>query len=115
MKQKTNLLDLTPRRLVAEAGRVDGKAYFSFPRYRSAPGRFFGRLLGVSPAIKVTLDEKSTAVWDLVDGRRTATEIGVELHGIYGAAIESVYERLAELLQIMQRNGFIYLETIPNK
>ena len=78
-----------------------------FPRFRSEAGRWFGRLLGKSEKIRLSLDEHSTAVWDLVDGWRTVKAIGQELQKRYGDEIEPLYPRLSELLKIMENNRLI--------
>ena len=108
---ETNLLDLVPLRLVAESQRIEGCVCVEFPRFRSAPGRLFGRAFRASRTIRLTLDDKSTAVWDLIDGRRSVEQIGATLQRKYGEEIEPVYERLAKLLEIMVKNQLIRYET----
>ena len=102
-----NLLAMVPERAATEAERVDGCARIEFPRFHSAFGRLIGRIFQASETIKLTLDDKCTAVWDLVDGRRTVEEIGRVLHDRLGPEIEPIYERLAKLLQIMASNQLI--------
>ena len=102
-----NLLTMVPERTAVETDRIDGRARIEFPRFRSTPGRLFGRIFQASEKIKLTLDDKSTAVWDLVNGWRTVEKIGEELLRKFGPEIEPVYERLAKLLEIMVKNKLI--------
>ena len=107
--KSVNLLELTPERLVAETGRSGGKAGFAFSRFRSAPGRWFGRLLGRSPTVRLTLDEKSTAVWDLIDGARSVEMIAEALRRRLGGEPAVVRDQVAALLRTLERKGLVRL------
>lgn len=109
MSHSQNLLTLVPERRVTETQRVDGKAVFDFPRFRSAAGRVFGKLWGASPTIRLSLDHLSTAAWDLVDGRRDVQTIGADLAEQFGAVVEPASERLGTLLVLWEKNGLIRL------
>lgn len=98
---------LVPERKATEAERREGKARFIFPRFRSAPGRLFGRFLRRSPAIVLTLDETCTAVWDLVDGRRSLSRIGEIMRERFGEEVEPLRERLEALIGILEKNQLI--------
>ena len=98
---RENLLKLVPVRCAEEIGRIDECARVEFPRFRSAFGRLFGKLFRSSETIKLTLDDKCTAVWDIIDGRRNVESIGAKLKARYGDDIEPLYERLGELLGIL--------------
>ena len=102
-----NLLTMVPERIAVETDRIDGCARIEFPRFRSAPGRLFGRIFQASEKIKLTLDDKSTVVWDLVDGRRTVEQIGRELQRRYGRDLDPLYHRLGQLLAVMEKNRLI--------
>jgi len=104
---RNELRNLVPERAVTEAWRDGKKVAFQFPRFRSFPGRWFARALGVSRFITLTLDEVATAVWDLVDGRRTVEQIGEELVKQFGAEVEPLPERLGELITTLERNRAI--------
>ena len=67
-------------------------------------------MFGASSTIKLTLDEKCTAVWDLIDGKTSVELIGEQLLSIYGARIEPVYERLTLLLATLESNKMIRYE-----
>ena len=107
---RMNLLELTPIRTASETSRPNGRACFEFPRFRRAPGRWFGRLIGTSPTIKLTLDEPGTAVWDLVDGRRDVATIADALHARFGNEVEPLHDRLGTLLGILEKNRLIRLD-----
>ena len=104
---KGNLLEKIPFRLAVEIGRFEDNARVAFPRFRSFPGRLFGRLFRASSTIKLTLDPKCTAVWDLIDGHRTVDDIALRLKKRFGDEIEPLYERLGELLSILESNRMI--------
>ncbi len=53
------------------------------------------------------LDEKSAAVWQLIDGKRSVYEIADGLKNRYGEDCEPLYERLALFLKTLSRSGFI--------
>jgi hypothetical protein len=100
---------LIPIRTASETSRPNGRACFEFPRFRHAPGRWFGRLIGASPTIKLTLDEPGTAVWDLVDGRRDVATIADALHARFGNEVEPLHDRLGTLLGILEKNRLVRL------
>lgn len=102
-----NLLERIPCRCAREVARREGRARVEFTRFRSGAGRLFGRFFRASETIKLTLDEKSTAVWDLIDGRTDVRHIADEMGKRYGQDIEPLYDRLAELLAILEKNRLI--------
>lgn len=105
--QKANLIELVPRRNAVEIGREDGRARVEFPRFKSRLGQLFGKVFGASNTIKLTLDEKCTAVWDLIDGKTSVGLIGDQLLVTYGSDIEPLYERLSALLATLESNKMI--------
>ena len=110
-----NLLAFVPHRLAQEVERSEGKVRVSFPRFRSKFGRAFGKLFRASELIYLTLDERSTAVWDLCDGRRNVKQISEELRARFGEDVEPVYLRLAELLSILEQNRLIDYHESPKQ
>ena len=107
MMQSQNLFDLVPERVAIEVSRPEGKARFEFPRFKSGPGRFFGSIFRASESIKVNLDEMGTAVWDMVDGRRSVSTIAEAINGRFGERAQPTGLRLAALFRIMERNRII--------
>jgi hypothetical protein len=59
------------------------------------------------PYYKIHLDEIGTAVWNAIDGKRTAYDIGEMLNEKLGDKIEPVYERLGFFLAKMKNEKFI--------
>ncbi len=59
------------------------------------------------PYYHIHLDKKGTAVWELIDGKRTAIEIGEELKEILGQEIEPIYDRLGMFLAQLKNEEFI--------
>jgi len=107
MMQSQNLFDLVPERAAIEVSRQEGKARFEFPRFKSGPGRFFGSIFRASETIKVNLDVMGTAVWDMVDGRRSVTKIAEAIGGRFGEKVQPVGPRLAALFRVLERNRII--------
>lgn len=79
------------------------------PRYPTFAGRIMGKLLRRSTHIRVKLDELGSAVWRLIDGKRSIREIGEEIEARFGDAAAPVQARLAEFLKILLKNRFISL------
>lgn len=113
MNSEPNLLDLVPVKIAGETGRKNGHVQIYFPRFKSKAGTLFGMLFRSSRTIKVNLDEKSTALWDLIDGRKNVGQIGREMMKIFGDEIDPVYERLSALLRIMEKNKMISMGHDP--
>jgi hypothetical protein len=104
-----NLLRMIPERIATEIESKDGNVRVEFPRFKTVFGRTFGQLFGASLTIKLTLDEKSSAVWNLIDGWANVQAISVKMQKQFGEDIEPVYERLGSLLKILEANKLIRL------
>ncbi len=59
------------------------------------------------PYYSIHLDEIGTAVWNSIDGKRNAVEIGEKLKGELGDRIEPVFERLGLFLATLKQQKFI--------
>jgi hypothetical protein len=106
-KQKqTNILKLPPIQLLDFEYRQDGQINVLVPRFKNV---FFQKLIpkNRNPYIKANLDEIGSAAWELIDGKRTVTEIAVILEEKFKEQIAPVYERLALFVQKMNANKFI--------
>lgn len=55
----------------------------------------------------VHLDKNGSFVWQLVDGVRDITSIGVEVKNKFGDSAEPLYERLSQFFRIMESYSFI--------
>lgn len=76
VKEKTNLLDIIPFRCShVTTGKEGDCTVIAFPRFRYAWMRRWLLPKGMSPDVHVRLEEHGTAVWELIDGKRTVREI----------------------------------------
>jgi superoxide dismutase len=65
-----------------------------------------------SPIIRIRLEEHGTAVWNLIDGKRTVGEITAALAQHFNE--EENYEyRITNYLSQLQGQGFIKIERSP--
>jgi hypothetical protein len=76
MKQKQNLFDLVPTISEHITTEKEGElSVITFPRFRSKFMQKYFVPKNKSPKIRIRLDEYGTAVWNLIDGKRTIKEI----------------------------------------
>jgi len=107
VKSQQNLFDLVPSICEYITTEKEGElSVITFPRFRSK----FMQMLFVprnkSPMIRLRQDENGTAVWDLIDGKRTIKEITEQLaeHFQY----EENYEyRIAAYFMQLYKQGFV--------
>jgi hypothetical protein len=105
--KKVNLLDLIP--FISESITTEKEGELSviaFPRFRS---RFMQKYFvpkNKSSVIRIRLEEHGTAVWDLIDGKRTVKDIADTLAEHFNH--EENYEyRIVAYLSQLQKQGFI--------
>ncbi|RJR27250.1 MAG: PqqD family protein [Candidatus Latescibacterota bacterium] len=109
-RPEANLLDLVPERIGEYEAGEDGFVTLLMPRFRN---RLMRRL--VEPRLapgrrrfKLKLDDIGTAVWLLIDGKRSVREIAGSLREKFGERIENqCYERLGVFFQQLERGRFI--------
>lgn len=106
-KAKTSLLDVVPCHGVAITTVKEGdEIIIAFPRFKRA---WIQRLLlpkGMSPDIHIRLEGHGTAVWELIDGKRTVGEIIEKLAAHFQG--EANYEfRVTTYICRLQKDGFI--------
>ncbi len=65
------------------------------------------KLLNKPKVSYVHLDEFSSCVWQLIDGRKNIIEIGKLFEEKFGDKANPLYERLAKYFQILDSYGFI--------
>ncbi|MEE9151115.1 MAG: PqqD family protein [Thermoplasmata archaeon] len=111
-KETRNILDMIPFRL-NEWGEKE-TVTVKVPRFKSKLGKKFGKLVKKESTYNVNLDKFCSFVWKLCDGKRTVKEIGLILDKEYGEEVEPVYERLAELFNIMEANKLIIYKRVNN-
>ncbi len=106
-KEKINLLEVVPcRNEHIKTERKGESIVLSFPRFKRS---WMSRYLlpkGMSKDISVPLEEHGSAVWELIDGKRTVREIIEELADHFQD--EEYYEsRVSTYLFQLQKDGFI--------
>ena len=110
VKEKINLLDVIPFRsenITAEKGS-DGTVTIAFPRFKYEWMRRFLLPKGMSPDIHVRLEEHGTAVWELIDGKRTVRQIIEELAEHFDHD-ENYESRITAYITQLQKDGFVKL------
>lgn len=112
MKEKINLLDVIPCRdnhiLTEKEGEL---SVIAFPRFKRAWMRKLLLPKGMSPYIRVRLEDHGTAVWDLIDGKRTVKEI-TELLADHFADEENYESRVTIYITQLRKDRFIKYLTI---
>lgn len=106
---KISILDAVPvcSPHVITEWREEG-AVLSFPRFKRAWMRRFLLPKGMSPDIHVTLEEHGTAVWRLIDGRRTVQQI-IEALAPHFQGKEGYSSRITTYVMQLQKDGFVRL------
>ena len=107
MKAKENLFDLVP--FISEHITTEKEGELSviaFPRFRSKFMQKYFVPKNKSAVIRIRLDEHGTAVWDLIDGKRTVKEIAEALAEHFQQ--EKNYEyRVVAFFSQLYRQGFV--------
>ena len=105
-KEQINMLELTPIQLLNSEYREDGQIDVLVPRFKIS---FLQKMLpkNRSPYIRANLDEIGTATWELIDGKRTVSEIATMLEKKFQENIAPVEQRLATFMQSLNANKFI--------
>lgn len=106
-KEKTNLLDVIPFRCSHITTGMEGDCtVIAFPRFRSEWMRRWLLPKGMSPDIRIRLEEHGAAVWELIDGQRTVREIIEKLAAHFHE--EANYEsRVTTYLYQLQKDRLI--------
>ena len=109
-RREANLLELVPRRIGECETSDEGVVTLLMPRFRNRLLRRFiePRLDPSRRTIKLKLDDIGSAVWLLIDGRRSVREIAERLSERFGERIENqCYERLGVFFQQLERGRFV--------
>lgn len=113
-KEKKNLFDLIPHISEHITTEQEGElSVIAFPRFRS---KFMQRhfvLRSKSPMIRIRLEKHGTAVWSLIDGKRSVKDIADALAEHFEN--EENYEyRVSIYISQLKRQGFIELKEAGN-
>ena len=108
-KGKVNLLDTVP----VQCGHIttgwEGEyAVLSFPRFKYDWMRRFLWPKSMSADIRVKLEEHGTAVWSLIDGKRTVQEI-ISLLTEHSQNEDDYPSRVTAYIMQLQKDGFVQL------
>ncbi|MEY8687092.1 PqqD family protein [Bacteroides sp. AN502(2024)] len=108
-KEKINLLEVIPCRSEHITAEREGETIvLSFPRFKHPWMQRFLVPKGMSKELHVRLEEHGTAVWELIDGKRTVREIIEEL-AVHFQHEEGYESRVSAYLSQMQKDGLIKL------
>ena len=107
--EKVNLLDTVPvREKHIRTEWEEDCAVLAYPRFKRAWMRRFFLFKGMSPHIRVRLEEHGTMVWNLIDGQRKVADIVALLAGHFRGD-EHYAGRVTLYLLQLQKDGFIRL------
>lgn len=106
---KVSLLDAVPVRCGHITTEWAGECVvLAYPRFKYEWMRRFLLPKGMSPDIRVTLEEHGTAVWNMIDGKRTVDEIISQLAGHF-EGVEDYASRVTTYVMQLRKDGFIQL------
>ncbi len=113
--KNSNLLELIPVPLINYEKTTDNRIVLLVKRF---PFKFLSQLFKKSEYIRITLDEKGSVFWNLIDGKKTIAQICKEIsfYKIFDNE-EMLEERLSAFALILYRQkaiDFITLETLTN-
>ncbi|NDV81117.1 PqqD family protein [Bacteroides sp. 51] len=104
---KINLLDVIPSRAEHILTENEGElSVIAFPRFKRAWIRKYFLPKNMSPYIRVRLEEHGSAVWNLIDGKRTVREI-IQLLSDYFGNEENYEQRVTIYITQLRKDGFI--------
>lgn len=106
-KAKINLLEVIPvRRTHIKTEWIDDCAVIVYPRFKYAWMNRYLLPKGLSPDIRVTLEEHGSAVWRLIDAQNTIDDIikKLAIHFIDETNYES---RIVAYIAQLHKDGFI--------
>ena len=107
MKEKINLLDVVPCRAEHILAESEGElSVIAFPRFKRAWVRKYLLPKNMSPYIRVKLEEHGTAVWNLIDGKRSVREI-IQLLSDHFGDEENYEQRITIFITQLRKDGFI--------
>lgn len=113
MKEKINLLDVIPCHSEHISAIKEGEeVILSFPRFKYSWVNRYLLPKGMSKNLHVRLDIHGAAVWELVDGKRTVSEIIEGLAELFQNE-KDYEERIIKFLMQLHKDGFIkYLSLV---
>lgn len=108
-KEKINILNVIPFRKSNITTEREGNCVtIAFPRFKYGWMNRFLLPKGMKPHIRVRLEEHGSAVWALIDGKRTVSEI-IEKLADHFANEEGYESRIITYILQLQKDGLIKL------
>ncbi|MGN0526167.1 MAG: PqqD family protein [Acutalibacteraceae bacterium] len=109
MKNKENYLDKIPHKKEGLAWSADENNIVTLEMENKGVVKKITQILIKKPKISyIHLDEIGSTVWQLIDGKKSITQIGEIAKELLGDKLEPLYERLSQYMKILENNGFIY-------
>ena len=106
-KEKINLLDVVPFRSTHITTEREGDCVVvAFPRFKYEWMKRFMLPKGMSPDIRVRIEEDGTAVWELINGERNVRAIIKELAEHFDNE-ENYESRVTTYIAQLQKDGLI--------
>lgn len=107
MKEKINLLDVVPARKDSILSRKEEGCYvLSLPRFKNKWVQKHLIPRRISPYVKVTLEEHGSAVWELIDGKRSVAGI-IDALDEYFREEQDYEARVTTFLTQLNKDGLI--------
>ncbi len=107
-KQDTNYLDKIPVRPEKIRWNADEKGIVTLEIDNKGIMNRIAQVLFKKPKISyIHLDENGSYVWQIVDGKRSITELGEDVEVHFGEKAHPLYERLAQFFKVLDSYGFI--------
>ena len=111
-KEPQNILNMIPiRKCEWEENDI---IKVKMPRFKRRIGKRFCKLLKKENSYIINLDKRGSEAWKLCDGKKTVKNIADELKEKFEEEVEPAYERVAELMNIMEGNGLITYKKVKN-
>lgn len=103
--KQVNLLELTPVRL-ATWTEADGKVVIERPKPASAH-QIRDQLRYWLAVRRIRLDERGSAVWLLLDGKKTVAQVAQALRSEFGPDVEPAEERTGDLVRMLHSEDLL--------
>lgn len=106
-------MDVIPCKAEHVLTEIEGElSVIAFPRFKRAWVRKYLLPKRISPYIRVGLEEHGTAVWNLIDGKRTVGEI-IGLLANHFDDEQNYGQRVTIFITQLRKDGFItYISTL---
>ena len=113
--KQANSLDLHPVKLIDSETRDENTLNLLLPRFRNKTALKLFRPHWKPEFIRIKLDEFGSAVWAMIDGERSASDICMQLKETFPEKlnpIEETEERVSKFLFILYQQRFISFREI---